>query len=289
MPANFNLKDTFMKVNIAKSSGFCFGVKRAIKIALETGDKNSSVEMLGDIVHNEDVTKQVQEKGIKKVTRLTEGKGKTLLIRAHGAKKRTYLKAAELNYKIVDATCPMVTEIHNIAQNMEQNGYRVIIIGDKNHAEVKGIAGQLSGEAIIISSKESIPYLKIKDIRKAAIVIQSTQTIENVEEIHEALKAHIPELKFFNTICKTTTSKQTEIKTLPLENDVIIIIGSKTSANTNRLFQISKSLNDKTYQVMSEKEIDPDWFKDAKSVGVSAGASTPDEAIKNVVQYLQNV
>jgi 4-hydroxy-3-methylbut-2-enyl diphosphate reductase len=172
---------------------------------------------------------------------------------------------------------------------METSGYKIIIIGDENHAEVKGIAGQLSEKPFIISSRDSIPYPEIDRIKKAAIVIQSTQMIENAAEIHEALKPRIAELKFFNTICKTTKSKQAEIKTLPLENDVIIIIGSKTSANTNRLYQISKSLNENTYQVMSEKELDPSWFKGARKVGVSAGASTPDEAIEKVVNYLKSI
>ncbi len=278
-----------MKVTIAKTSGFCFGVKRAIKIALETAKNENNIEMLGDIVHNEDVIKQVEEAGIIKVSRLTAEKDKTLIIRAHGAEKNIYKKAEELGYKIVDATCPMVTEIHDIVKKMEKNGYAIIIIGDKDHAEVKGIAGQISTKPIIISSRDSIPYEKTKDLKKAAIVIQSTQMLENADEIHMDLKSHIADLKYLNTICKTTKSKQAEIKTLPLENDVVIIIGSKTSANTNRLYQISKSLNEKTYQVMSEKEIDTSWFKDAEKVGVSAGASTPDEAIDRVVNCLKKL
>jgi len=278
-----------MEINFAKTAGFCFGVKRAIKIALETAEKDTPIEMLGDIVHNEEVIKQVSEKGIQKVSELSSGKEKTLIIRAHGAEKKIFEDAEKLGYSIVDATCPMVTEIHNIAKKMENSGYKIIIIGDENHAEVKGIAGQLSEKPFIISSRDSIPYPGINKIKKAAIVIQSTQMIENAEEIHEALKPHIDEVKFFNTICKTTKSKQAEIKTLPLENDVVIIIGSKTSANTNRLYQISKSLNEKTYQVMSEKEIDPSWFKGAEKVGVSAGASTPDEAIERVINYLKSI
>jgi 4-hydroxy-3-methylbut-2-enyl diphosphate reductase len=278
-----------MEINLAKTAGFCFGVKRAIKMALETAEKDTPIEMLGDIVHNEEVIKQVSEKGIQKVSHISSGKEKILIIRAHGAEKKIFEDAEKLGYSIVDATCPMVTEIHNIVKKMENNGYKIIIIGDENHAEVKGIAGQLSEKPFIISSKDSIPYQETNQIKKAAIVIQSTQMIENAEGIHEALKSHIAELKFFNTICKTTKSKQAEIKTLPLENDVVIIIGSKTSANTNRLYQISKSLNENTYQVMSEKEIDPSWFKGARKVGVSAGASTPDEAIEKVVNYLKSI
>jgi 4-hydroxy-3-methylbut-2-enyl diphosphate reductase len=278
-----------MEINLAKTSGFCFGVKRAIKIALETAGKGSYIEMLGDIVHNEEVIKQVSEKGIQKVSELSSGKEKTLIIRAHGAEKKIFEDAEKLGYSIVDATCPMVTEIHNIVKKMENSGYKIIIIGDENHAEVKGIAGQLSEKPFILSSKDSIPYQEIGRIEKASVVIQSTQMIENAEEIREALKPRIADLKFFNTICKTTKSKQAEIKTLPLENDVVIIIGSKTSANTNRLYQISKSLNENTYQVMSEKEIDPSWFKGAEKVGVSAGASTPDEAIERVINYLKSI
>ena len=278
-----------MEINLAKTAGFCFGVKRAIKMALETAEKDTPIEMLGDIVHNEEVIKQVSGKGIQKVSHISSGKEKILIIRAHGAEKKIFEDAEKLGYSIVDATCPMVTEIHNIVKKMENNGYKIIIIGDENHAEVKGIAGQLSEKPFIISSKDSIPYQETNQIKKAAIVIQSTQMIENAEGIHEALKSHIAELKFFNTICKTTKSKQAEIKTLPLGNDVVIIIGSKTSANTNRLYQISKSLNENTYQVMSEKEIDPSWFKGARKVGVSAGASTPDEAIEKVVNYLKSI
>ena len=278
-----------MEINLAKTAGFCFGVKRAIKMALETAEKDTPIEMLGDIVHNEEVIKQVSGKGIQKVSNISSGKEKILIIRAHGAEKKIFEDAEKLGYSIVDATCPMVTEIHNIVKKMENNGYKIIIIGDENHAEVKGIAGQLSEKPFIISSKDSIPYQETNQIKKAAIVIQSTQMIENAEGIHEALKSHIAELKFFNTICKTTKSKQAEIKTLPLENDVVIIIGSKTSANTNRLYQISNSLNENTYQVMSEKEIDPSWFKGARKVGVSAGASTPDEAIEKVVNYLKSI
>jgi len=278
-----------MKINIAKTAGFCFGVKRAIETALQTAKDNRTVEMLGDIVHNEDVIKRVKASGIKKVAKLTRGENKTLLIRAHGTGTKTYREAEALGYHIVDATCPMVTEIHNIAKKMEKEGYKIIIIGDKNHSEVQGIAGQLTTAPVIISSKKNIPLPEIKGLQKAAIVIQSTQTIENADSIHRILKPHIADLKLFNTICKTTRSKQAEIKTLPRENDVVFIIGSKTSANTKRLYQISKTINPRTYRIMSAKEIDPVWLKNAEKIGISAGASTPGTAIESVVSYLKSV
>src|SRR4030042_3542814 len=139
-----------MKINLAKSAGFCFGVKRALNIALEAIKSGAKIEMLGDIVHNEDVVREINRSGIKKLKRLGEGKNKILLIRAHGAPIKTFIKALRLGYKILDATCPMVKEMHRIVVEMEKKGFKIIIIGDKKHDEVYGIIGQLNKEAIII-------------------------------------------------------------------------------------------------------------------------------------------
>lgn len=278
-----------MKINLAKSAGFCFGVKRAIDIALSTIKKGIKVYMLGDIVHNEIVIKNMREKGIKKITRMTKGKNKTLLIRAHGTGVKTIKKALLLNYNIIDATCPMVKEIHKIAKTMERQGYRVIIIGDKKHDEVKGIIGQLKNKAIVIDQIQNIPYKIIKQVKKAAIVVQSTQNIQKAAEIFNKLKKEIKKLKIFNTICNPTRIKQEEIKKLPLENDVMIIIGSKNSANTKRLYEISKSLNTKSFWIQSKNEINPRWFIKAKNAGITAGASTPDSTIKETAEYIKNL
>lgn len=278
-----------MIINLAKSAGFCFGVKRAIKIALDTAGSSLQIYMLGDIVHNEDVVRMIAKTGIKKIKQLIPGKDKILLIRAHGADITTIRKAIRLGYKIIDATCPMVKEIHQIAQDMENKGYRIIVIGDKKHDEVHGIVGHLKNKAIVIDSPKYIPLRKIKNIRKASVVVQSTQNPKNAMAILNILRQHIPELKFFNTICKPTRIKQGEIKTLPLKNDVMIIIGSKNSANTKRLYEISKSLNKKSYWVNSKGEIKPGWFKGIKKVGISAGASTPEPIIHEVIDYIRKM
>jgi len=278
-----------MKINIAKSAGFCFGVKRAIKIANETLKERKKAYMLGDIVHNEDVAKKLREAGIKKVNSLSNGKGKTLLIRAHGASRKLFDKALRLGYSIVDATCPMVKEIQNIAIKNELEGCRIIIIGDKKHDEVRGIVGQLKNKAIVIDNIKNIPLERIKEIKKAAVVVQSTQNLEKVTEIVNALNAYIGELKFFNTICNPTRMKQEEIKTMPLANDVMIIIGSKTSANTKRLYEISKSINKKSYWVNSRNEIKRKWFKNSKKVGVTAGASTPESTTLEIIKYIKKL
>lgn len=242
--------------------------------------------MLGDIVHNEDVVRQMNKAGIKKIKKLCRGKNKILLIRAHGASLATLQKAHRFGFKIVDATCPMVKEIHKIVQDMEQKGYKIIVIGDKKHDEVQGIVGQIKSKAIVIDALNSVPLKTIKRINKACVVAQSTQNLEKVLNLVSILKLYIKDLKFFNTICMPTRMKQEEIKRMPREFDVMIIIGSKTSANTRRLYEISKSLNRRTYWVSSKKEIKLAWFKDAKSVGVSAGASTPDLTTREVVKYI---
>ena len=275
-----------MKIKLAKSAGFCFGVKKAIQTAFETANSNKTVEMLGDIVHNEDVIKRIGECGIKKVTRLKKGRNKTLLIRAHGASKKTFHQAKKLGYKIVDATCPMVKEIHKIAEQWEKKGFKIIIIGDRHHDEVLGIVGQLKNKALVIDSSKNMPA---KTMKKAAVVVQSTQNMEKTMKIVELLKKRVENLEFFNTICNPTREKQSEMKTLPLKNDVMIIIGSKTSANTKRLYQISKSLNKKSYWIQSAKDIKPGWFSKIKNAGITAGASTPQETTDQVIKRIKTI
>lgn len=275
-----------MKVSLAKSAGFCFGVKRAVEIALKTIASAGPVYMLGEIVHNEEITERLKKAGIKKVKKLTRGKNRTFLIRAHGAGTRLIDNARAFGFKIVDATCPMVKEIHKIASEMEKKGFTIIVIGEKKHDEVRGIIGRLKRKAVIIEGRKDIIRPGIKKIKKAAIVVQSTQNIDRVMELIDALKPRVKELRFFNTVCRPTTIKQQEIKKLPLENDVMIIIGSKTSANTKRLYQISKSLNKRSFWIQSKNDLKKGWFRNARNVGISAGASTPDSAIKEIAQVI---
>ena len=278
-----------MKINLAKSAGLCFGVKRALKIVKETAKSNKEIYLLGDIVHNEKLIKEICSLGIKKIKRLGKGKGRILIIRAHGCSKDTDKKARQSGYKIIDATCPMVKEIHQIAKRWQNKGYRIIIIGDKKHDEVQGIKGQLNNKAMIIDNINNIPLAKIQRIKKSAVVLQSTQNIEKVTQIIEVLKKYIGELKFFNTVCRPTRLKQEEIKMLPLENDLMLIVGSKISANTKRLYEISQLLNKKSYWINSENEIKAAWLKKVKTVGVAAGASTPDSTIQEIITRLKDL
>ncbi|MBI4981977.1 MAG: 4-hydroxy-3-methylbut-2-enyl diphosphate reductase [Candidatus Omnitrophica bacterium] len=247
-----------MRINLAKSAGFCFGVKRALKIAVNTAKTEKNVCMLGDIVHNEEVVKLITKSGIQKITLLSCGKSKTLLIRAHGACRKTFAKAKKLGYRIVDATCPMVKEIHKIVMEKEKLGFQIIILNS------------------------------LHKIKKACVVAQSTQNFDKVKKVLKIIKAKIKNVKFFNTICRPTIIKQEEIKKMPLGNDVMIIIGSKNSANSKRLYEISRNLNKNSYWIGSENEIKKEWFNNAKSVGITAGASTPEPAIQAIINHIRN-
>jgi 4-hydroxy-3-methylbut-2-enyl diphosphate reductase len=278
-----------MIITVAKSAGFCFGVKRAIKLALETVQNAGSVEMLGDIVHNEQVVQDIEAAGIRKVQSLDTGPGKTLLIRSHGAPESVYCEARQLGYSIVDATCPMVKEIHTIVRDRYSQGYQIIIVGDKFHDEVQGILGQIESNALVIEHADTVSLDAIRGIEHAAVVVQSTQALANVRAILAVLEQYIPEVVFSNTICRATRERQAEMESLPLENDVVLVIGSKTSANTKRLYELAYAANQRSYLIQTRDDIMLEWFMDASRVAVTAGASTPDQTIQGVIKALRSL
>jgi 4-hydroxy-3-methylbut-2-enyl diphosphate reductase len=276
-------------IHLARTAGFCFGVKRAIRMAEELSRSGGDIHMLGDLVHNQDVIARLEKAGIKKILRLGNGRNKILLIRAHGAGKRLISQARKSGYEIVDATCPMVRAIHEIVRKMDRKGYRIIVLGNRRHEEVQGIVGQVAKKTLIIDRLENIPWPQIKKIRKAAIVVQSTQNMDHVLPIVAALEEKIRRVKFFNTICRPTRMKQAEMKTMPLKHDVVIVIGSRSSANTKRLYQIARSLNPRSYWIESAGQPRQAWFKNAGSIGITAGASTPQSATRAVIARIRKL
>ncbi len=276
-----------MIIRIAKSAGFCFGVKRAIDIALEAAREEKNVAMLGDIVHNEFVVEQIKQAGIRVVNGIDDITEGILVLRAHGTVPDIYHEASQKGLKVVDATCPMVLEIHKIARKLEAEGYQVVIIGDQNHDEVKGIAAQVRN-ARVVSRPDDLSDWQ-RRVNRVGVVVQSTQNIENVQAILNRLVLLCREVRFINTICKPTADHQNEIRRMPRLNDVMIIVGSYTSANTRRLTELSKVINPRTYQVQDATELRPEWFTGAESVGISAGASTPDVIIGDVVEAIRRL
>lgn len=276
-----------MIVNRADTAGACFGVKRAFDIAMKTARSDQHVVMLGDIVHNEHVVRKIDEAGVEVMQDLESvPEGSTLILRAHGAVPEIYDAAERRGLKIVDATCPMVFEIHDEVKELAREGYTIVVIGDHGHDEVVGIAGQVL-ETIVVSNPDEARLIPRK--RKIGVVSQSTQNIDNVRACVAELCLKSREIRFINTICAPTKNHQDEIRTMPYENDVMVIIGSLTSANTCRLTEIARNINPRSYQVASAADLDPEWFAGAKTVGVSAGASTPDWIIDEVVEALERM
>lgn len=278
-----------MQINLAQSAGFCFGVRRAIKIARGLAQTGKDICMLGDLVHNETVIREMQALGLKKIRKLGSGRNRTLLIRAHGVSADLLLRARRRGYTLVDATCPMVREIHRIVKRMDRLRYRLIVIGDRRHEEVLGIVGQIKRRALVLDPSRKFDARQLRGLRRAAVVVQSTQNLDQIIPIVEGLKQKIPRLEFFNTICMPTRAKQAEIKVLPTQNDVMIIIGSRTSANTKRLYEISKSLNSRSHWIESAAGLEPRWFTGARAVGVTAGASTPESTTQAVISRINQL
>ena len=276
-----------MKITVAKDAGYCFGVRDAVNLAYDASDSYGEVYMLGDIVHNENVVKDLENAGAKVVDTLDDvPEDKPVLLRAHGTINETLNEAKEKNLNIIDATCPLVHEIHREVKMLEDEGRKIVIIGDHGHDEVNAIADQVSNPSIVASKEEA---LKIKRTRKIGVVCQSTQMIENVQEIINTLMTRIVDIRFINTICYPTKRNHDQIKELAKSSDLMIIIGSFTSANSKRLTELAKQRNEKTYQVTCAEDLEKKWFNGVESVGISAGASTPDYLIDGVKNKINDI
>ena len=276
-----------MRVVVAKSAGYCFGVRDAVDLAYKTAEEYDEVYMLGDIVHNENVVNDLSKAGAKVVDSLDKvPDDKPILLRAHGSKTSVWDDAKSRNLNIIDATCPLVHKIHQDVKDLYEDGRKIIVIGDHGHDEVIAIADQVPRTIVVSSVKEAE---QINRIRKAGVVTQSTQAIENVQDIIKILMTKIFDLRFVNTICFPTKRNQEQIKQLAKENDAMVIIGSFTSANSKRLTMLSKEINSRTYQVTGVADIEISWFENCESVGISAGASTPDYLIEEVKNKLISI
>jgi 4-hydroxy-3-methylbut-2-enyl diphosphate reductase len=273
-----------MKICRAKYSGFCFGVKRAIKIAKKEAKKSNNIYILGDIVHNEKVCREIENLGIRKVKSLKEIPHYSfLLIKAHGEPKITYQEAKKRKLKIIDATCPKVKEIHQKAKELEKKGYQVIIVGDKNHSETRGILGNIKNG---IAVEDECDFKKIKLNKKIALLCQSTQNVEKVSKIASSLLKNCEEFVFFNTICPTSRARQREVEELSKKCQAVLVVGSKKSANTKRLYKKAKKINKNTFWI-SNSEIKKERFLKFSSIGIIGGASTPYEDLEKIYKILK--
>jgi len=276
-----------MKILLAKNAGYCFGVRDAVDMAYDTAKEHGDVYMLGHIVHNENVVNDLDKAGAKVVDSLDKvPEDRPVLLRAHGTHVDTWKEAKQKNMNIVDATCPLVRDIHDEIKQLEADGRKIIIIGDHGHDEVVGIASQVKNPMIVATPEEAI---KLRKTKRAGVVSQSTQTIENVQEIVNILMNKVVDLRFINTICFPTKRNQEQIKELSEKCDVMFVIGSFTSANSKRLTDLSKERNKRSYQVTCALDINEKWLEDCNVVGISAGASTPDNIIEEVLERIKEI
>ena len=276
-----------MKILVAKDAVYCFGVRDAVNLAYDTAKDHGEVYMLGTIVHNEKVVEDLSKAGTKVVDKIDEvAKDKPILFRAHGTAPRVWDKAKNKNLNIIDATCPLVIEIHDEIKKLEAEGRRTIIIGDHGHDEVVGIAAQVENPIILANVEEAKALRKMK---KAGVVSQSTQMIENVQEIINVLVEKVFDLRFVNTICFPTRRNHEQIKELATKCEVMIVIGSFTSANSKRLTQLALERNKRSYQLTNANDLEESWFENCETVGISAGASTPDDIIRDVVEKIKEI
>ncbi len=275
-----------MEIEIADKAGFCFGVDRAVKIAYNTAkDKKSGVFTYGMLIHNKDVIESLEAKGVGCVEDISEiPKGSTVIIRAHGISKEEYERLEEKSIQVIDATCPFVKRIHKIVEEEHQKGRKIVIAGDKNHPEVKGINGWCENSAIIVANEEECAkLLEIDNELPISIVAQTTLRPEKAKKIAQILKKYFTNAVFFDTICIATEERQQAAEKLAKKSDIMLVIGGKNSSNTEKLFEICREHCKDTYKIENEKELDGLahlFKKNIKKVGITAGASTPEKVIK---------
>ncbi len=272
-----------MIIEIAENAGFCYGVMRAIDIANRALDKHNKLYSFGPIIHNPQVVEEYEKKGLKVIEDIDKVDG-PVLIRSHGVAPEIYEKLKEKGVEIIDATCPFVKEAQRYAKQLVDEGYRVVIFGDKDHPEVKAHLGYTNYTASVINSENEA--VKIKATR-VGVVCQTTQSVERFGKVIEILSKKIRELKVFNTICDATDKRQKAARELAERSDLMIVIGGKNSANTRKLYEICRETAKNAYHIETEKEIDPKWFDGVKSVGITAGASTPSYLIRRIYEFVR--
>ena len=278
-----------MKITIAKHSGFCFGVKRAYDLACAGSRSRGKVYILGKLVHNDDVCRDLRKKRIKEIKSLNEAKEGTIIFTAHGVGPRLYEKVIKKGLKIIDTTCPKVVKAQRLAKNYAKKGYQVIVFGDEKHEEVKGI-WEWSGDKVkIIGSLKEAKKFKLEKKKKYCLISQTTQNVEEFKRIKDYLSKASANFVYFNTICDSTDSRQNETRKLAEKNDAVIVVGGRDSANSRRLYEIAKSINLKTYFIENARQLKKNWFSDIKKLAITAGASTPEWAISKVIDKIGKI
>ncbi|MGB8953089.1 MAG: 4-hydroxy-3-methylbut-2-enyl diphosphate reductase [Candidatus Aminicenantales bacterium] len=275
-----------MEIVIAKNTGLCYGVKRALHLAQKTRRQTTEkVFTLGDLIHNHQVIAELKRQGIDSIENPDDLMEGTVIIRSHGVSPHIYKRLSRKKIKIVDATCPIVKKIQKLVEELAQKKLEVIIVGNKEHPEIRGLIGYSLGKGLIIENETQADALPFK--KKRAVLAQSTQDPFLFKKVVATLIERTAELKVYNTICRSTQTRQQATSDLASKVQALFIVGGKNSSNTYQLYQISKRILPNTYFIESAEQIRPRMLRGAKKIGISGGASTPPEAIQEAVQKIK--
>jgi 4-hydroxy-3-methylbut-2-enyl diphosphate reductase len=271
-------------VLMAKEVGFCFGVKRAINMTSDALDERGEVFILGELVHNKRVTDELEARGLRKFDNVDPGLSGTMVIRAHGLPKARIAEAQARGLEIVDATCPIVLRAQEAAQSLERRGCQVVIVGDKNHAEIKGILGALENPAIVVNSVVELRAAKESHElrRKVGVVFQTTLALELCRSILNEIVFLCKEVQIINTICRPVQNRQDDAVDLASRVPLMIVVGSRTSANTMELAALCREYNPNTLHIQSAEELAEEDFASHDPVGLASGLSTPEDMVEAV-------
>ena len=281
-----------MKVLLAKTAGFCFGVKRAVDTVYQQVEENKDCKIytFGPIIHNDEVIKDMQAKGVTVLEGeedLPKAKNGIVIIRSHGVPKRICDRMDELGIQYVDATCPFVKKIHKIAMEKAEEGAFLVVIGNPVHPEVEGIMGWAGEDAAVISTAEEAEHLTVPEDRKICVVAQTTFNYNKFKELVEIISKRRYDISVLNTICSATKERQTETARIADRVDAMIVIGDKRSSNTQKLFEICKNACNNTYYIQTLDDLDMNQLRSVETVGITAGASTPNNIIEEVQNYVR--
>ncbi|OEU75970.1 MAG: 4-hydroxy-3-methylbut-2-enyl diphosphate reductase [Desulfuromonadales bacterium C00003107] len=272
-----------MKIILAESAGFCFGVKRATQLAFKAAEENCQICSLGPIIHSPQVVEMLEKKGVKVVETVEDIAAGTVIIRSHGITAGELADIHARNLTTVDATCPFVKKVQDYATLLCAEGYAVVLVGENDHPEVQGIISYThhTEVAVVANSEEA---RRLPNQSKIGIVAQTTQSFENLSQVADVCLKKAKEVRVFNTICDATSVRQEEAREIAKQADLMLVVGGFNSANTTRLAQICRALQAKTYHVEIAEQIESEWFAGVKKVGITAGASTPRWIIDEVVE-----
>ena len=279
-----------MEVTVAKSAGFCFGVKRAVDMVYEEAVKERKVYTLGPIIHNEQVVEEFAEKGVQvleSVEELEDGEDAAVIIRSHGIAQKVFRQLEDKKVRIIDATCPFVKKIHRIVQEKKEEGYQIVIAGSAKHPEVVGICGWCGNQCQVVETLEEAQKCVLETGKKVCVVAQTTFNYKKFKDIVAILSKKSYDILVMNTICNATEERQTEAGTIARKSDAMIVIGGKHSSNTRKLYEICKNECLNTHFIQTLDDLDLKKLQSFRSVGITAGASTPNNIIKEVQSYVR--